>query len=79
MVDPRFMQEGFEKRLSHFMEECGEAITAGCKTQRWGRESYDPTLPPEDRETNDAWLRREIADVKETAERLLEAMDQEAI
>jgi hypothetical protein len=29
MADPRFLQDGFDKRLSHAMEECGEFIAAG--------------------------------------------------
>lgn len=75
MSDPVFLQDGFDKCLAHFIEECGEALAAAGKTQRWGSESVNPLLPPEHQESNARWLRREIADVQEVAQRLLDAMD----
>lgn len=73
MSDARFLQNGFDKRLSHFIEECGEALAAAGKTQRWGATSYNPLLPAEQREMNITWLRREIGDVLLAADRLLAA------
>jgi len=84
MSDPRFLQKGFDKRLAHLVEEIGELqvelggiLAAAGKTQRWGVWSVDPTIPPADRETNLAWLRRkmsdayrEMADVHEAIARL---------
>ena len=70
MSDPRFIQYGFDKTLSHFIEECGEALAAAGKTQRWGRQSVNPLLPPENQETNEDWLRRELMDLRGVIERL---------
>lgn len=70
MSDPRFLQSGFDKQLAHFVEECGEALAAAGKTQRWGPMSTNPLLPADQRETNLAWLRREVTDVKEAIARL---------
>lgn len=74
MSDPRFLQSGFDAQLAHLVEECGEVIAAAGKTQRWGRESVNPLLPSDQQETNDAWLRREIADVQQACARLLVTM-----
>lgn len=77
MSDPRFLQDGFDKRLAHFIEECGEALAAAGKTQRWGVWSVNPLLPPADQEANLAWLRRELLDVRQAMDRLEAAADQE--
>jgi NTP pyrophosphatase (non-canonical NTP hydrolase) len=74
MSDPRFLQAGFDKQLAHLIEECGEVIAAAGKTQRWGRDSSNPLLP-EDQETNEQWLRREMGDLVAAWERLLKTMD----
>lgn len=70
MSDPKYLQEGFEKQLAHLIEECGEVLAAAGKTQRWGPRSYNPEVPPQERETNIAWLRREMTDLKEAISRL---------
>ncbi len=70
MSDPRFLQEGFDKQLAHVIEECGEVLAAAGKTQRWGRDSVNPLLPPEQQETNEAWLLRELDDLQEAIQRL---------
>jgi hypothetical protein len=70
MSDPRFLQDGFDKRLAHAIEECGEFLAAAGKTQRWGVWSTNPLLPPAERETNLVWLRREMADVRQSLDRL---------
>jgi hypothetical protein len=79
MSDPRFLQDGFDKNLAHFIEECGEALAAAGKTQRWGRNSVNPLLPKRQQETNEAWLRRELRDVEEAIDRLRTAMRNEAL
>jgi hypothetical protein len=68
--DPKYLQEGFDKQLSHFIEEAGEALAAAGKTQRWGPWSVNPTLPPHQQETNFAWLERELKDVEAAIQRL---------
>jgi hypothetical protein len=70
MNDPRFLQHGFDKCLAHLVEECGEVLAAAGKTQRWGWDSVNPLLAPQDQETNLSWLRREIADLREAMDRL---------
>lgn len=74
MSDPRFLQDGFDKRLSHFIEECGEALAAAGKTQRWGAWSTNPLLPPAQREANLTWLIRELTDVRQALDRLEECI-----
>lgn len=75
MSDPRFIQFGFDKTLAHFIEECGECLAAAGKTQRWGRDSVNPLLPADQQETNGAWLRRELADLREVLDRLEYELD----
>lgn len=65
MAHEQFRQHGsVEKALAHLVEEMGEVMAAVGKTQRFGLESYNPLLPPEQRETNEQWLRREVDDLK---------------
>lgn len=74
MSDERFLQDGFDKRLSHAIEECGEFLAAAGKTQRWGVWSTNPLLPPAERESNLTWLIREMTDVRQALNRLSEAI-----
>lgn len=75
MSDPRFIQDGFDKRLSHLIEECGEVLAAAGKTQRWGTHSVNPLLPPEQQELNIVWLMREISDLEEAISRFKETVE----
>ena len=75
MSDPRFLQDGFDKQLSHDIEECGEVLAAAGKTQRWGWASVNPLLPEAERESNLVWLRRELGDLKEAIARLEATID----
>ena len=70
MSDPRFLQDGFEKRLAHAIEECGEFLAAAGKTQRWGPQSSNPLIHPAARETNINWLKRELEDARKAFDRL---------
>ena len=70
MSDARFIQRGFDKQLAHLIEECGEVLAAAGKTQRWGPQSVNPLLPPEQQETNLRWLRREMIDLRGALDRL---------
>ena len=70
MSDPRFLQDGFDKRLSHLIEECGEVLAAAGKTQRWGPHSVNPLLPADQQETNLIWLMREMSDLRQALDRL---------
>ncbi len=77
MTDQRFLQDGFDKRLSHLIEECGEVLAAAGKTQRWGADSGNPLLPAEQQEKNIDWLRRELGDLKQAISRLEECLQEE--
>jgi hypothetical protein len=68
MGDLRFKNRGLA--LGHFIEECGEALAAAGKTVRYGWDSCNPLLPHEERETNAAWLQREIQDLEYAISRL---------
>jgi NTP pyrophosphatase (non-canonical NTP hydrolase) len=71
----KYLRDDFASVLAHAVEECGEFIAAAGKTQRWGRKSFNPELPENQRETNEAWLRRELADVRLSLARLEMALD----
>lgn len=77
MSDKRFLQKGFEKQLAHVVEECGEVLAAAGKTQRWGLDSVNPLLPPEQQEANGAWLVRELNDLEGAIRRLKRTLEQE--
>lgn len=74
MTQSKYLQAGFDKQLSHLMEECSELILAGCKIQRWGRHSWNPDLPPYKRTSNLRDLIREMQDIKLTMNRLEETI-----
>lgn len=70
MSDPKYFRDDIGSLLGHAVEECGEVLAAIGKTQRWGLESFNPDLLPGFRETNRAWLLRELADLELVAARL---------
>ena len=72
-TEKKYLQKGFNKQLAHVIEECGEVLAAAGKTQRWGRDSTDPTKKKGDAlfgETNAEWLLREMDDLTAAMERL---------
>jgi hypothetical protein len=64
MTDPKYMRAGLGFAQGKAIEEAGEFLAAMGKTQRWGWDSYNPELPAAQRETNAAWVRREMADLR---------------
>lgn len=79
MSDPKYIREGdVHFALAHAAEECGELVAALGKTLRWGLQSYNPELPESERETNEAWVRREVADTQASLRRLIYELDREA-
>ena len=74
MSNPKYLQNGFDKRLAHAIEECGEFLAAAGKLQRWGATSFNPELPLEMRESNIDWMFRELLDVEEAMQRLKESV-----
>lgn len=63
-MKPEYLRPGFDFALAHAIEEAGEFLAAAGKSQRWGLDSYNPELPPEERELNRDWLMREMADLE---------------
>ena len=66
-MDRRFSETG--DPLGRVIEECGELLAAAGKTVRYGWDSQNP-LPGASKETNEAWLRREIWDLRDALDRL---------
>ena len=73
-MDPRYLRPGFDFALGHAIEEAGEFLAAAGKTVRWGRNSVNPELPPSEQETNEAWLLREMGDLRGALDRLEKAL-----
>ena len=63
-MKPEYKPKTTEQRLGYLIEECGELVSALGKTIRWGLDSFNPELPPEEQETNREWILREIKDVR---------------
>lgn len=75
MTDPAYMRSGLDFARGKAIEELGELQAALGKSLRWGWQGANPELPPENRETNAAWVRREMADVREALDNLEREMD----
>lgn len=76
MTDPKYIRPGVPFALAHVVEECGEVLAAAGKCQRWGMDSVNPELPPEDQETNRDWLSRELDDLEGAIARLRKELAQ---
>jgi hypothetical protein len=75
MTDQKYMRPGLGFAQGKAVEEAGEFLAAMGKTQRWGWDSFNPELPPAQRETNAAWVRREMADLRGALDNLEREMD----
>lgn len=60
----RYRPETTDQKLGYLTEECGEVLAAVGKARRWGLESVNPELPPEQQETNRDWILRELNDLE---------------
>lgn len=76
MTDAKYIRPGVPFALAHVVEECGEVLAAAGKCQRWGMDSVNPELPPEDQEANRDWLSRELDDLEGAIARLRKEMAQ---
>lgn len=74
MTDPKYMRRGLDFARGKAIEELGELQAALGKSLRWGWLSSNPELPIYQRETNAAWIKREIADVREALDNLEKEM-----
>lgn len=81
MAHEEFRPTDLQGALAHLIEECGEVLAAAGKignvlaaagkTVRFGFDSVNPLIPVEERETNAAWLLREMAALEKTLPELL--------
>lgn len=62
-MKPQYQPQSVQQALGYLVEECGEVLAAAGKTQRWGLNSVNPELPPDEQETNREWLLRELPDL----------------
>lgn len=76
MTDLKYMQPGLGFAMGKAIEEAGEFLAAIGKTQRWGWASVNPELPPEQQESNAAWVKREIEDLRGALDNLEREMDE---
>lgn len=74
MTQQKYMRPGLDFAVGKTVEELGELQAAIGKTIRWGWMSVNPDIPADQRETNAAWVRREIADVRGALDNLEKEM-----
>ena len=79
MTQQKYMRPGLNFAIGKTVEELGELQAALGKTLRWGWDSYNPELPPAERETNADWVRREMADVRAALDNLEREMENETV
>lgn len=75
MTQQKYMRPGLNFAVGKAIEELGEFGAALGKTLRWGWDSVNSELPPKDQETNQNWVRREIADVRGALDNLEKEME----
>ena len=75
MTDPKYMRPGLDFARGKVIEELGELQAALGKSLRWGWESANPELRPQDRVTNVAWVRDEMQDVRNALDNLQRELD----
>jgi hypothetical protein len=63
VATPGFEPKTYDEALGHLIEEAGEVQSAAGKMVRFGPLSFNPLLPPDQRETNEEWLDREMTDL----------------
>lgn len=71
-MNPRYRSTTEEQASAHIAEECAEVCAAFAKAQRWGWQSVNPELLPEQQETNHQWFLREVRDVSRSIQRFRE-------
>jgi hypothetical protein len=69
-MKPEYEPKTRTQFYGYLIEECGEVMHAAGKTLRWGEASYNPEIPPAERESNLVWLRRELTDLRGAIDRM---------
>lgn len=75
MTQQKYMRPGLDFAVGKVVEELGELQAAIGKSLRWGWDSANPELPPSEQESNQRWVRREIADVRHALDNLEKEME----
>ena len=75
MSNLKYIRHDFGSVIGHLVEECGEVLAASGKLLRWGPNSVNPELPPEQQETNRDWLLRELDDLEDLIARARAALE----
>lgn len=69
-MKPEYEPADERQAVAYLIEECGEVLAAAGKSLRWGLESVNPELAPEEQETNRDWLLREMKDLSGAVRRV---------
>jgi hypothetical protein len=75
MTDQKYMRPGLPFAVGKAIEECGEFCAALGKSLRWGWDSVNPELPVSQQESNQRWVRREMADLRHALDNLEREME----
>ena len=75
MTDSKYMRPDLDFALGKAIEEAGEFLAAAGKALRFGWDSYNPEFPPEDRATNELWVRQQLGDLSGALLNLVEELD----
>jgi hypothetical protein len=63
-MQDKYRPRTLPQKLGYLVEEMGEVQAAVGKSIRWGLDSCNPELPPEERELNGDWILRELKDLE---------------
>lgn len=77
MSDPQFLPKEKPGRAWRAIEEAGEFLAAMGKAGRFGMSNYNPLVPRDQRETNAAWVKRELVDLRDALNALEPDLDAE--
>ena len=73
-MEPRYTPKTVEQKLGYLVEECGAVLAAIDKAKRWGLDSTNPVLPPDEHKTNRDRLLCEMHDLEVAIGLLREAI-----
>ncbi len=68
-MKPQYEPKTITQALGYLVEEAGEVQAAVGKSIRWGLDSVNPELPPEQQEANGYWILRELEDLVRAIDR----------
>lgn len=71
----QFKPNSLEGKIAHFIEEAGESLQAVAKMQRFGPDSVNPLLKPEEQITNKRWAIKELYDLLSATYQLKEELE----